>query len=126
MAGLIYIPQAFVKDPWQLIVLRFLVGLATAGLNPSVYTLVKKITPDYLTGRVMGFSISAGYLGIFGGSVLGGQVAAYWGITYVFFITSALLLLNAMWVYFTVYRKLENDEKLISCISFVDNKAIHK
>jgi DHA1 family multidrug resistance protein-like MFS transporter len=126
VAGLIYIPQAFVKNPLQLIVLRFLIGLATAGLNPSVYTLVKKITPDSLTGRVMGLSISAGYLGIFGGSILGGQVAAYWGIRYVFFITSALLLINAAWVYFKVYKKLMNGRNLISSISVTDNRAIPK
>jgi MFS family permease len=106
VAGLIFIPQAFVKNPWQLMVLRFLLGLATAGLIPSVNTLVKRITPDSLTGRVFGFSMSAGYLGVFGGSVLGGQVAAYLGIRYVFLITSALLLINAVWVYFKVYKKL--------------------
>lgn len=121
LAGLVYIPQAFVKDPLQLIVLRFLVGLATAGLNPSVYTLIKKITPDSLTGRVMGFSISATYLGIFGGSVLGGQVAAYCGIEYVFFVTSALLLINAVWVYFTVYKVIKSNEQLISSVSDSDN-----
>ena len=126
VAGLIYIPQAFVKDPWQLIVLRFLLGLATAGLNPSVYTLVKKITPDSLTGRVMGFSISAGYLGVFGGSILGGQVAAYWGIRYVFFVTSALLLINAVWVYFEVYKELKENDNLISSVSVTDNRAIPK
>jgi MFS family permease len=106
LAGLIYIPQAFVKNPWQLMGLRFLLGLTLGGLNPSINTLVKKITPDSLTGRVFGFTISAGYLGVFGGSVLGGQVAAYLGIRYVFFITSALLFLNAVWVYFKVYKKL--------------------
>lgn len=106
VAGLIFIPQAFVKDPWQLTVLRFLLGLAIAGLNPSVNTLVKRITPDFLTGRVFGFNISAQYLGGFGGSILGGQVAAYWGIRYVFFITSALLLINAVWVYFKVYKEI--------------------
>lgn len=106
VAGIIYIPQAFVKNPWQLIGLRFLLGVTIAGLNPSVNTLIKKITPDSLTGRVFGFSMSAGYLGVFGGSVLGGQVAAYWGIQYVFFVTSALLLINAVWVYFKVYKKL--------------------
>jgi len=126
VAGLLYIPQAFVKNSWQLIMLRFLLGLATAGLNPSVYTLVKKITPDSLTGRVMGFSISAGYLGIFGGSILGGQVAAYWGIRYVFFITSALLLINAVWVYFNVYKKLENNPNLISSVSVADTRAVPK
>jgi MFS family permease len=107
VAGLMFIPQAFVKNPWELMVLRFLLGLATAGLNPSVNTLVKRITPDHLTGRVFGFTMSAGYLGVFGGSVLGGQVAAYLGIQYVFFITSGLLLLNAFWVYFMVYKKID-------------------
>ena len=106
VAGVIFIPQAFVKNPWQLLVLRFLLGLATAGLNPSANTLIKRITPDSLTGRVFGFSMSAVYLGGFAGSVLGGQVAAYLGIRYVFFITSALMLMNAIWVYFKVYKKL--------------------
>lgn len=106
VAGLIFIPQAFVKDPWQLMMLRFLLGLAIAGLNPSVNTLVKKITPAALIGRVFGFNIAAQYLGVFGGSLLGGQVAAYLGIRYVFFITSALLLLNTAWVYLKVYKNL--------------------
>jgi MFS family permease len=111
VAGLIMIPQAFVKNPWQLVVLRFILGLATAGLIPSVNTLVKKITPDSLTGRVFGFTMSAGYLGVFGGSILGGQVAAYLGIRYVFFTTSALLLINAVWVYFKVYKRLSLKEE---------------
>ncbi|WP_315065953.1 multidrug efflux MFS transporter [uncultured Clostridium sp.] len=106
VAGIIFIPQAFVKNPWELMSLRFVLGLAAGGLSPSVNILVKKITPDSITGRIFGFSMAAGYLGVFGGSVLGGQVAAYLGIRYVFFITSALLLINAAWVYFNVYRKL--------------------
>jgi DHA1 family multidrug resistance protein-like MFS transporter len=109
-AGVIFIPQAFVKNPWQLMGLRFLLGLAAAGLIPSVNILVKRITPDSLTGRVFGFTMSAGYLGVFGGSVLGGQVAAHMGIRYVFIITSALLLINAVWVYFKVYKKLSLKE----------------
>lgn len=105
-AGLIFIPQAFVRNPWQLIGLRFLLGLTMGGLVPSVHALIKKITPDSLTGRVFGFNMSAGYLGIFGGAVLGGQVAACLGIRYIFFITSALLLMNAVWVYLKVYKRL--------------------
>ncbi len=35
--------------------LKFLLGFATAGLAPSINTLLKKITPDVLTGRVFGF-----------------------------------------------------------------------
>lgn len=105
-AGLIFIPQAFVTNPWQLMGLRFLLGLAAGGLIPSVNILVKKITPAAITGRVFGFTMSAGYLGIFGGSVMGGQVAAWFGLRYVFFITGALLLINAGWVYFKLYKKM--------------------
>ena len=106
-AGIIFIPQAFVTSTWQFIALRFLLGLTLGGLVPSVNTMIKRITPDELTGRVFGFNMSAGYLGAFVGAVMGGQTAAWFGIRYVFFITSALLLLNAVWVYFKVYRKLD-------------------
>lgn len=106
-AGVLFIAQAFVTSPWQLMGLRFLLGLAAAGLIPSVNTLIKKITPASLTGRMFGFNMSAGYLGVFGGAVLGGQVAAWMGIRYVFLITSALILINAGWVYFKVYKNLK-------------------
>jgi MFS family permease len=106
VAGVLFIPQAFVRNPWQLIGLRFLLGFATAGLVPSINSLLKRITPEALTGRIFGFNISAFYLGGFSGAVLGGQIAAQLGIEYVFFTTSSLLLLNAIWVYYRVYRKL--------------------
>lgn len=109
-AGILFIPQAFVTNPWQLTGLRFLLGIAAAGLVPSANTLIKKITPDNLTGRMFGFSMAAGYLGVFAGSVLGGQIAAWLGAEYVFIATSALLLINAVWVYFKVYRALDRSK----------------
>lgn len=106
VAGLDFIPQAFVTNSWQLMGLRFILGLTSAGLIPAVNILIKKITPSEITGRVFGFNMSAGYLGVFGGAVLGGQVAAWCGIRYVFFITGALLLINAILVYFKVYKRM--------------------
>jgi DHA1 family multidrug resistance protein-like MFS transporter len=41
---------------------------------------------------------------------LGGQIAAAFGIRDVFFVTSALLLLNAVWAYFQIYKKLRNSD----------------
>lgn len=99
VAGLIFIPQALVKNPCQLIGLRFILGIATAGLLPSINTLLKCSTPDEVMGRIFGYNQSAQFLGTFGGSVLGGQIAASFGIQYIFFITSLLLLLNAFGVY---------------------------
>ncbi|WMJ87015.1 multidrug efflux MFS transporter [Anaerocolumna sp. MB42-C2] len=109
-AGVIYIPQAFVTNSWQLMGLRFLLGLTMGGLNPSINILIKKITPGSITGRIFGFTISAGYLGVFGGSVMGGQIAAAFGIRSVFYVTSTLLLLNAVWVYYNVYKRLKNSD----------------
>lgn len=109
-AGIFYIPQAFVTNPWQLLGFRLLLGLAMGGLEPSVNTLVKKITPESITGRIFGFTISAAYLGTFAGSVTGGQVAAAFGIRCVFIAASALLLFNSVWVYFNVYKKLKSKE----------------
>lgn len=109
LAGIIFIPQAFVKSTWQLMLLRFLLGLTAAGLTPSINILIKKITPSNLIGRVFGFTMSAAYLGTFAGSILGGQIAGTLGIRYVFFVTSALLLINAVWVYFNVYKKLNSN-----------------
>ncbi len=106
VAGIIFIPQAFVKNPWQLMGLRFCLGLAAVGLTPSINTIIRKITPDKISGRIFGFNMSAQYFGTFGGSVLGGQIAAFFGIKYIFFITSALLLFNAVWVYNLVYKNL--------------------
>ncbi|MFC5403250.1 multidrug efflux MFS transporter [Cohnella soli] len=111
-AGLLFIPQAFVSNPWQLMGLRFALGLTAAGLTPSVNVLIKKITPASLTGRVFGFAMSAGYLGVFAGSILGGQVAAWFGVRYVFLITGTLLLANAAWVYYRVYKKLNRPGQL--------------
>jgi len=50
--------------------------------------------------------MTAGYLGVFGGCVFGGEVAAFLGFRDLLFIASALMLLNAVWVYFKVYKKL--------------------
>ncbi len=105
-AGVIFIPQALVQNVWQLIGLRFLLGISTASLLPSINSMIRKITPDESTGRIFGYNQSAQFIGSFGGAVMGGQIASGFGLSHVFFSTSALLLLNAAWVYFLVYRKV--------------------
>ncbi|EGO65459.1 multidrug efflux MFS transporter [Acetonema longum] len=103
-AGIIYIPQAFVSHAWELGILRFMLGMAVAGLLPSVNSLIKHSTPPAITGRAFGFNQSAQYVGMFLGSMLGGQMAAAFGIQNVFLFTGGLLLANAFWVYHTIYQ----------------------
>jgi DHA1 family multidrug resistance protein-like MFS transporter len=111
-AGILFIPQAFVHSPWQLVALRFLLGIATAGLLPAVNSLVNNNVPGTVTGRIFGYNQSAQFLGSFGGAVLGGQMAAFFGIDYVFYATGALLLFNAVWVYTHVTPKTEKTPPL--------------
>ncbi len=112
--GVIFIPQAFVSNPWQLTALRFLLGLATAGILPSINTLVKKMAPAAITGRLFGYNQSAQFIGTLGGSLLGGHMAAAYGIKYVFFSTSLLLFVNAGWVVLsnTLVRRKEKKAKV--------------
>lgn len=111
-AGLLFIPQALVTNPWQLMGLRFSLGIAAAGLLPSINTIIMRNTPSSITGRAFGYNQSAQFLGSFSGSLLGGQIAATFGIHYVFFVTGALLLLNALWVYKTVCKEVVGQRRL--------------
>lgn len=104
-AGLLFIPQALVRNPWELMGLRFLLGIATASLLPSINSMIRQITPDNVIGRVYGYNQSAQFIGSFAGAVMGGQIASGFGIHTVFFCTSILLLINAVWVYFLVCKK---------------------
>lgn len=101
LAAIVFIPQAYARNPWELMGLRFLLGIATAGMLPTVNSLIKRSVPDSVSGRIFGYNQSAMYLGNIAGPILGGQMAAFYGFHYVFFSTSLLLLINAAWVYFT-------------------------
>lgn len=108
LAGVFFIPQAFAHTPWELIGYRFLLGLTLGGLAPTVIILVRKITPRAHVGRIFGFTTSAQYLGIFAGSIFGGQVSAAFGIPAVPLITGALMFIAAVWVYLFVFRRFSN------------------
>lgn len=105
LAGMDFIPQGLVTTPLELGILRFILGIAIAGLLPSVNSLIRQYTPAACLGRIYGFNQSAQFIGMFGGAFLGGHIAESIGIRYVFFISAALLLANACWCRFTIVRK---------------------
>ncbi|WP_407313208.1 multidrug efflux MFS transporter [Desulfosporosinus sp. SB140] len=109
VTAIILIPQAYVHNAWQLIILRFMMGMATAGFLPSINSLLKSNIPDTISGRIFGYNNAAQNLGNVAGPVIGGQMAAYWGFHYVFFSTSILLFINALWVYVTSKGSLESN-----------------
>lgn len=95
VAALLLIPQAFVTSVWQLVALRFLMGLALGGLLPCVSAVVRSNVPEHYVGTALGLSVSSQLAGQFVGPILGGFVGGHVGMRAVFFFTSGLLLLSA-------------------------------
>lgn len=97
LTGLTLVPQAWVHNPWQLMGLRFLMGLAIAGLLPCINVLLRQAVPDHVAGRVFGYNQSANFLGQIAGPLLGSQIAAHLGLGPVFYVTGAVMMASAAW-----------------------------
>ncbi|WP_231036111.1 multidrug efflux MFS transporter [Pectinatus sottacetonis] len=114
-ATILFIPQAFVKNEWQLMGLRFLIGIPTGAMLPSINTILKQNIPPEIAGRMFSYNQTAQFLGVFCGSVLGGQIAAHSGIRNLFFFTSFLLFVNLIGVREFIYKRA--DDKFTHTIS---------
>jgi MFS family permease len=97
VSALLLIPQAFVTQSWQLVGLRFLMGLALGGLLPCITSVIRHNVPDGVGGNVLGLSISAQYVGQVAGPLLGGFVGGHFGMRAVFLGTSVLMAAGAVY-----------------------------
>lgn len=93
-AGLL-VPQAFVTSLWQLIGLRFLMGLALAGLLPSVGAMLRRSVPTGAAGTILGYNTSAQYAGQVVGPLLGGFIGGHVGMRAVFLATAVVMVAGA-------------------------------
>jgi len=96
VSALLLIPQAFVVSGWQLILLRFLMGLALGGLLPCIASVIRHNVPDAVTGSMLGYSISAQYAGQVIGPLAGGFIGGHIGMRAVFLGTSVLMACGAI------------------------------
>lgn len=88
VSAVLLVPQAFVTANWQLIFLRFLMGLSLGGLIPCIAAVIRHATPDHSAGRMLGYSISAQHTGQVVGPVSGGFIGGHFGIRAVFLGTA--------------------------------------
>jgi MFS family permease len=95
LCGLLLIPQAFVTAAWQLVALRFLMGMALGGLLPCITSVIRHNVPEHSVGTALGYSTSAQYTGQVAGPLLGGFVGGHVGMRAVFLATCLLLLATA-------------------------------
>jgi MFS family permease len=95
VSALLLIPQALVTAAWQLIVLRFLMGLALGGLLPCIASVLRHSVPSGVAGNILGYSTSSQYVGQVVGPLIGGFVGGQFGMRPVFLATCALMALGA-------------------------------
>ncbi len=105
MAAIVYFPGAFVTNIWQLVVLRFLLGVSIGGVIPVRVAYIRQEAPIAMQGEVLGYNTSIRFLGNTIGPLLGGFLAGYFGFSAVFFVTSFLLLLSAIALWAAAQRK---------------------
>lgn len=91
--GALLIPQAFITAAWQLVMLRFLMGMALGGLLPCITAIIRHNVPEGQVGRMLGYSTSAQYIGQVSGPLSGGFVGGAFGMRPVFLLTAAVMLL---------------------------------
>ncbi|WP_106854050.1 MFS transporter [Caballeronia novacaledonica] len=94
-AGVLLIPQALVTSAWQLIVLRFLMGLSLGSLLPCIAAVIRHNVPENFVGTAMGYSLSSQFSGQVLGPLIGGFIGGQIGMRAVFVGTSILLLSGA-------------------------------
>ncbi|WP_147802144.1 MFS transporter [Alkalicoccus halolimnae] len=105
-----FLPQAFVTSIWQLIILRFLFGIALGGIIPCVTAYIRQKVPLSMQGEVLGYNQSFRFLGNVTGPAAGGLIAGSFGIAAVFYASSLLLFLMALFFYGTYKQSKKRKE----------------
>jgi MFS family permease len=95
VSAILLIPQAFVTAGWQLIALRFLMGLSLGGLLPCIAAVIRHSVPDRVAGSMLGYSTSSQYAGQVAGPLAGGFLGGHFGMRAVFLGTSVLMAAGA-------------------------------
>lgn len=96
LAGLFYLPGAFITDYWQLLIIRFILGATIGGLIPIRVAYIRQKAPISMQGEVLGYNTSFQFLGNMLGPVLGGMISGYFGFSSVFITTSTLLFIGGV------------------------------
>lgn len=96
LAGVFYLPGGFVSNMWQLVLVRFALGITIGGIIPVRIAYIRQEAPVAMQGEVLGYNTSLRFFGNIIGPVIGGLISGYLGFSAVFVVTSLLLILSGL------------------------------
>lgn len=109
-AMLVYIPMAFVTNVWELMGLRFLIGISNACMLPAVQTILAKNTPSNVTGRIFSWNQSMQAAGNCIGPIIGSIVSSLFDYSSVFISTALLVFIN----FLLVLNETRNEQRSVN------------
>ncbi|HMO58715.1 MAG TPA: MFS transporter [Roseiflexaceae bacterium] len=91
VAALFFLPQGFVTEGWQLLVLQAITGAATGGMGPALSALLAQYTPPGEEGVVYGLDNSVSAASRAAAPLLGAGIAIWFGPAGIFFAAGLIL-----------------------------------
>ncbi|MFY9995548.1 MAG: multidrug efflux MFS transporter MdtG [Leclercia sp.] len=107
---LLLIPMSLVQTPWQLGILRFLLGAADGALLPAVQTLLVYNSTREIAGRIFSYNQSFRDIGNVTGPLLGSGIAASFGFRTVFIVTAGVVLFNVFYSWLSLSRAVRQPQ----------------
>ncbi|MBO0959833.1 MFS transporter [Neobacillus sp. MM2021_6] len=104
LAGIFYLPGAAVTNFWQLVLIRFTLGVTIGGIIPVRIAYIRQEAPIAMQGEVLGYNTSLRFLGNIFGPMLGGFISGSFGFSAVFISTSALLIISGIILFVSMHR----------------------
>lgn len=104
LSVLLLIPMSFVQAPWQLGLLRFLLGATDGALLPAVQTLLIYNSSSQVAGRIFSYNQSFRDVGNVSGPLRGAFISASYGFRAVFFVTALVVMFNVVYSWWSLQR----------------------
>jgi MFS family permease len=106
--AVLFVPQFFVVNPWQLLVLQGAVGLVMSGVLTSISALQANLSPEGYQGAVYGVDASATSIANGIGPMIGAAVAAWLGLRAPFLLATAAFLVATAFAWALVPKTMQN------------------
>jgi len=93
--AVVFLPQFFVTNPWQLLLLQGLMGFVMSGVLASISALMANLAPEGRQGAVYGIDASVVSMANAAGPMLGSTIAIWFGLRAPFLLAAGAFFLAA-------------------------------